>query len=66
MGVTVEDVDGSALGEARRLLGTRTSQDTVNEALREVVRRRLVDAFVGFMAERDPGELERLRAEVWR
>jgi Arc/MetJ family transcription regulator len=66
MGTTVEDIDRATLEEAQRLLGTHTSQDTVNEALREVVRRRLVDAFVDFMAERDPGELEQLRVEAWR
>jgi Arc/MetJ family transcription regulator len=66
MGATVEDIDTSTLAEAQRVLGTHTSQDTVNEALREVVRRRLVDAFVDLMAEREPDELERLRVEAWR
>ncbi len=33
------DIDGSALREAQRLLGTRTKRDTVNLALRELVAR---------------------------
>jgi len=41
------DVDDEVLGQARRILGTETLKDTVNRALREVVRR---DAAAAFLA----------------
>jgi Arc/MetJ family transcription regulator len=62
----VQGVDEPVLEEAQRLLGTSTPRDTVNTALREVVRRKLVEEFFSFMSERDPAELESLRAEAWR
>ncbi|GHE36640.1 hypothetical protein GCM10018785_02820 [Streptomyces longispororuber] len=65
MGPSVEDVDESALNEAQRVLGTTNRRDTVNAALREVARQKLVDDFLEFMSSRDPEELERLRNEAW-
>jgi Arc/MetJ family transcription regulator len=62
----VQGVDEPILEEAQRLLGTQTARDTVNTALREVVRKKLVEEFFSFMSERDPAELESLRAEAWR
>jgi Arc/MetJ family transcription regulator len=62
----VQGVDEPTLEEAQRLLGTETARDTVNAALREVVRKKLVEEFFSFMSERDPAELESLRAEAWR
>jgi Arc/MetJ family transcription regulator len=62
----VKGVDEPTLEEAQRVLGTQTPSDTVNAALREVVRKRLVEEFFSLMSERDPTELENLRAEAWR
>jgi Arc/MetJ family transcription regulator len=62
----VQGVDEPILEEAQRLLGTKTPRDTVNAALREVVRKKLVEEFFAFMSERDPAELESLRDEAWR
>jgi Arc/MetJ family transcription regulator len=39
MARTVIDLDDEALAEAARHLGTRTKQDTVNAALREIANR---------------------------
>ena len=38
MTVTAVDVDDDALARAQRILGTRTKRDTINLALREVIR----------------------------
>jgi Arc/MetJ family transcription regulator len=65
MAHSVKDIDESALAEAQRVLGTRTTKDTVNAALREVARGKLVAEFLGEMSSRDPEELERLREEAW-
>ncbi len=65
MGQTVENVDEPSLVEAQRLLGTSSNRDTVNAALKEVVRQKLVQEFIEMMSERDPAELERLSSEAW-
>jgi Arc/MetJ family transcription regulator len=62
----VTGVDEPILEEAQRVLGTQTPRDTVNAALREVVRKKLVEEFFSMMSERDPEELENLRREAWR
>ena len=46
MGKTLIDVDDDLLARCRQVLGTSTKKDTVNAALREVVRR---DAAVQFL-----------------
>lgn len=66
MSNVVKNVDEPALEAAQRLLGTTSNTDTVNAALREVVRIRLVNEFFENMSSRDPGELEELQAEAWR
>lgn len=66
MSTNVQGVDETILEEAQRVLGTQTPKDTVNAALREAVRRKLVQEFFSFMSERDPAELESLRVEAWR
>jgi len=63
---SVQGIDKSILEEAQRLLGTRTQRDTVNAALREVVRRKLVEEFIAIMAERSPEELDQMRTEAWQ
>ncbi len=43
---TLIDVDQELLRQAQRILGTDTKKDTVNRALREVVRREAVARFL--------------------
>jgi Arc/MetJ family transcription regulator len=66
MGHVVDDIDQLALEAAQKLLGTSSKTDTVNAALREIVRLRLVNDFFEDMGSRDPEELDRLQAEAWR
>ena len=66
MSTTVKGVDASILEEAQRVLGTPTQRETVNEALREAVRRKLVAEFFSVMAERSPEELDEMRIEAWQ
>ncbi|MEU3568327.1 type II toxin-antitoxin system VapB family antitoxin [Kitasatospora sp. NPDC036755] len=66
MGKTVENIDEPFLDQAQKLLGTSSNRDTVNAALREVVRQKLALSFIEKMRSRDPEELERLRGEAWR
>ncbi|MFE7129759.1 type II toxin-antitoxin system VapB family antitoxin [Streptomyces sp. NPDC057638] len=66
MGKTVANVDEGTLSEAQKLLGTTNNRDTVNAALREVVRQKLAREFIDEMRDQDPEELEKLRAEAWR
>lgn len=66
MSTTVQGVEEPILEEAQRLLGTPTERETVNAALREVVRRKLVDQFFTLMAERSPEELDQMRTEAWQ
>jgi Arc/MetJ family transcription regulator len=62
----VQGVEEHILEEAQRLLGTPTPRETVNAALREVVRRKLVEEFFALMAERNPDELDGMRVEAWQ
>ena len=43
---TLIDVDEGLLEQARRILGTATKKATVNQALREIVRRHAAEAFL--------------------
>lgn len=65
MSMTAVDIDDTALEQARTILGTRTKKETINAALREVVRRRaaaeLVDLLKSDAIEiRDHRQLRRL------
>lgn len=62
----MQGIDQSILEDAQRLLGTATERDTVNAALREVVRRKLVEEFIAIMADRGPDELDQGRADAWQ
>ena len=44
-------LDGEALEEARRALGTKTYSETVNQALSEVVRRHKMRSIVQFFGK---------------
>ena len=62
MAVTNVDVDDDVLAEAARLLGTTTKKDTINTALKEVIRRHRRRAAFQRLAERGArGELEPTR-----
>lgn len=63
---TVEHVDESALAMAQEMLGTESPGDTVNAALNQVVRERLVTEFLGFMRSDAMNGTDELRAEAWR
>jgi Arc/MetJ family transcription regulator len=43
---TLIDVDDDLLDQARKILGVVTKRDTVNGALRDVVRRHAAEAFL--------------------
>jgi Arc/MetJ family transcription regulator len=67
MSVTAIDVDDESLERARRILGTRTKKDTINTALREVIRTRAVADLV-FVLGDDVIEYEgheRLHRDAW-
>jgi Arc/MetJ family transcription regulator len=66
MSTTVQGVEEPILEEAQRLLGTPTQRETVNAALREVVRLKLVDQFFTLMAERGLEELDQMRTDAWQ
>jgi Arc/MetJ family transcription regulator len=42
---TLIDIDNDLLTQSQRILGTATKKDTVNGALRELVRRRAAEEF---------------------
>jgi Arc/MetJ family transcription regulator len=46
MAKTLVDIDDDLLTQAQQILGTTTKKDTVNGALREVVRRRAAQQFI--------------------
>lgn len=66
MSEIVDGIDDSALKAAQEALGTTGSRDTVNAALREVARRKILDSFVARMSAQDPAELEKLREAAWQ
>lgn len=66
MSTNVDNIDESTLSEAQEILGTKNKKDTVNAALREVVRKRVMDEFLQFMSNQDIQELDRSQAEAWR
>ncbi|MGW3993076.1 type II toxin-antitoxin system VapB family antitoxin [Amycolatopsis sp. NPDC004772] len=66
MSTNVDNIDESTLSEAQEILGTKNKKDTVNAALREVVRKRVMDEFLQFMGNQDIEELDRVQAEAWR
>lgn len=64
MSMTAVDVDDSVLEQARAILGTTTKKDTINTALREVVRRQAATELIGLLKSdaieiRDHRELHR-------
>jgi Arc/MetJ family transcription regulator len=71
MTMTAIDLDDNLLFRAREILGTTTKKDTVNTALREVVRRDAADRLLETMASdvieiRDHQALRRERHDTDR
>jgi Arc/MetJ family transcription regulator len=65
MSMTAVDIDDAVLDQARAILGTKTKKDTINAALREVVRRRAAAELVELLKSdaieiRDHRKLRRL------
>jgi Arc/MetJ family transcription regulator len=65
MAMTAVDIDDQVLDRARAILGTRTKKDTINAALREVVRRQAAADLVELLKSdaieiRDHRELHRM------
>jgi Arc/MetJ family transcription regulator len=67
MSVTAVDIDDDALEQARQILQTGTKKETVNAALREVIRTHaaqdLLEALTGDAIDYD--DHETLRREAW-
>lgn len=66
MSKTIKEIDEDVLEQASQVLGTDSPKDTINVALKEVVRRRMVQEYVAYLRDRDPAELTRDRDEAWR
>ena len=64
-GSTVVDVDEAALLAAQKMLGTASPRDTVNESLREVVRRRMIADYLALKAAA-VAETREARDQAWR
>lgn len=64
--VTVENVDDEQLAQAASMLGTQTSYDTVNQALREVVRRQMVDDYITLLKRTSENHFEDPRTTAWQ
>jgi Arc/MetJ family transcription regulator len=64
---TVADIDDDALQQAGAMLGTESPRDTVNEALREVIRRRQVREYVALMKRMaaETEEVDDPRSQAW-
>ncbi len=67
MGVkrTTLDIDEEMLGKAREILGTRGIRDTVDEALREVVRREAGDRLMTWLKENEDLRNPEVMAKAW-
>lgn len=65
MAMTAVDIDDATLDQVRVILGTRTKKETINAALRDVVRRRAAVDLVALLKSdaieiRDHQELRRM------
>ncbi len=61
----VEGIDMPVLEKAQEILHAPTQTEAVNAALREFVRRRVIENLIQDVAARDPRELEDLRRDAW-
>jgi Arc/MetJ family transcription regulator len=68
MAKTLIDVDDDLLARSQQILGTATKKETVNGALRELVRRAAAEEFLAFARSgglRDAADPE-VMAKAWR
>jgi Arc/MetJ family transcription regulator len=66
--MTAVDIDDAVLDQARSILGTKTKKETINAALREVVRRKAAVEMIELLKS-DAVEIrghEELRRLNWR
>ena len=59
------DIDEDMLSQARAILGTRGVKDTVDEALREVVRREAGERIVTWLKENDDLHNPEIMERAW-
>jgi Arc/MetJ family transcription regulator len=62
---TTLDIDDDMLSKARKILGTRGVKDTVNEALREVVRREAGKRLIAWWKENDDLHNPEIMERAW-
>ena len=62
---TTLDIDDDMLSQARTILGTRGVKDTVDEALREVVRREAGERIVSWLKENDDLHNPEIMERAW-
>lgn len=68
MSKTLVEVDEELLVKSQHILGTNTKKDTINGALRELVRRAAVDEFLAMARDgalRDAADPE-IMGQAWR
>ena len=63
---SVDHLDSEALASAQQMLGTQSPTDTVNQALREVVRRRLAKEYIDFLRAHPFENPDETREQAWR
>lgn len=68
MAKTLVDIDEKLLAQAAEILGTKTKKDTVNAALRDVVRIEMLRRHVEWLASDDAPDLlnPEIRKAAWR
>jgi Arc/MetJ family transcription regulator len=62
---TTIDIDQDILGKAREILGTRGIRDTVDEALRDVVRREAGQRLLAWWKENDDLRNPEIMRAAW-
>jgi len=68
MAKTLIDIDEALLAQAAEILGTTTKKDTVNGALRDIVRAEMLRRHVEWLASDDGPDLldPAIREAAWR
>ncbi|GLY27421.1 type II toxin-antitoxin system VapB family antitoxin [Kineosporia sp. NBRC 101731] len=64
-GTTVDDIDSESLAAAQKMLGVARPRDAVNQALKEAVRRKMVEEYVDFMKTNLLDPDESIRNDAW-
>jgi len=62
---TTLDIDEEMLAQAREILGTRGIKDTVDEALREVVRREAGERLIAWLKENEDLRNPEIMDRAW-